>query len=379
MPTRREGSKNRGKSLFGENGGKVQFQKNEIFIGVVDQVVGKDSDVLESIVPESTDNKELFDNRTLVYVNPIELNEPDTLVKAYFINSHSLDVPLVGEAVLCCKTNVGNIIIDRFSPHAFGINFELSDYLLSNKLYAQGNTKLPEFSLSGKAKKELGMSSVEEVSPFFPQLGSKVFLGRNNQYMIFSHGPRYESDAEEQRFSEDGNFIKIGFREPGNQIDAKADPSLILVAQRAKVQALMEATIESKHNPDPDQEPDNGMGFQSDELVFFGRRFVVLYSRQNMLLKGEGNLFLEFREIIQQAEKIRLGEKADDPAVLGNKLVEMIGDLVEILNAFTLLTSQGPTTGLAPNTRAKLTSFKQKYIKRDNSPIHSKRTFLDKG
>lgn len=354
--------KSKGKSLYGSNKSHVSFESNSFFIGIVDHVVTKGS---EDLQPQ--EGAEFMDNRNVVYVYPIDSNDL-TIKKCYTMNSHEVDMPITGEPVLVCKTNVGNIVIDRFSPHAFGVNYELGDYLLRN--VGDGNIRV---EIDDETKKRLG---IETVKPFFSKEGSKAFFGRNNQYMIFDYGSRIESESEENEYTSEGSFIRLGIKDSEKQHSSKSDRSQIIVGVNAKVQTAIETNIESQFNPDVEDEPNNGIGFQSDELVFVGRQFVVLYSQVDMLLTGGRNLYVDFEKIIQKAENIKIGsEKADQPTVLGNKLVDMMEDLVEIMLSQTHLHPQGPTTGLNPTSQNKLRRFKSKYLKKNKSPIHSRKIF----
>ena len=377
MAKRSAGSKNRGKSLLSGGSGNVQFDTSQIFIGVVDHIIKKDSEDRQTYLSEDSEISDYVDNRNVAYIIPIDKNTPDTLVKAYFMNSHNIDMPMVSEAVLCCKTSVGYIVIDRFSPNAFGTNFELSDYLLSKKLSGQGNFQGISVEASKDLRKKLGVKPIEEVAPFFQKEGANVFFGRNNQYMIFDYGSRINADDQEQQYSEEGSFVKLGLKQDGEQVDTKEDPSVVVLGKDTKVQSLLEANIESEYNVTEDGEPENGMGIQSDQLVFFGREFIVIYSQRDMLIHGEGNLYLDFKKIVNKADRINLGKNAKQPIVLGNEFVDMMNELVSIILDSKHLTKQGPTLRISPETEAKLRKFKAQYLRQNNSPVHSQRTFSD--
>lgn len=377
MAKRSAGSKNRGKSLLGGGSGNVQFDTSQIFIGVVDHIVKKESENRETYLSEDSDISQYVDNRNVAYVIPIDENSPDTLVKAHFMNSHDLDMPMTSEAVLCCKTSVGYIIIDRFSPNAFGTNFELSDYLLSKKLSSQGAFKGISVEASKDLREKLGVKPIDKVAPFFQKEGAKTFFGRNNQYLIFDYGSRIDADDQEEEYSKEGSFLKLGLKQDGEQVDTKEDPSLVVLGKNTKVQSVLEPNIESEYNVSEDDEPNNGIGIQSDQLVFFGREFLVIYCEKDMLLHGNGNLYLDFKEIVNKADRINLGNNANQPVVLGNEFVDMMDELISIILNSKHLTQQGPTLRISPETEAKLRKFKAQYLRENNSPVHSQRTFSD--
>lgn len=364
-------TKNKGQSLFGGDSGRTVSRSDQFFIGVVDHVVDKESNNLVKYTNDDELGKYL-DDRYAVYVVPIDNNDDLTINKCYFLNTHNIDIPISGEAVLVMKSTVGNLIIDRFSPNAFGINYELFDYLLNDNM-VNGNISI---EIPNEVRKAIGIGGTQQVKPFDLKLNSKAFLGRNNQYIIFDYGSRKGGDAEEEEYGSDGSYLRFGIKDSEEEKIGKEDPVSILLANNVKIQSIVGGNIESEFNKDSKYEPDNGIGIEGDELVFFGRQFVVIYS-EDMLLCGD-NLYLDFEEVTVKSEKIKLGSKnAKNPNVLGNELVDMVSELIGIMKNTKHLTPSGPSTGPTPDTILKLEKFKIKYLNKNSSPIHSNKVFLD--
>ena len=104
--------------------------------------------------------------------------------------------------------------------------------------------------------------------------------------------------------------------------------------------------------------------------------------RENISLnEGEVVLYNEYGQQIQlQQSKIVLGASAEEAAVLGNTLVEMLGKVLDILIAGNFLIVTGPGSPTAPNPAevAKLSTYKSQYLSTASTNILSQETFLER-
>lgn len=99
------------------------------------------------------------------------------------------------------------------------------------------------------------------------------------------------------------------------------------------------------------------------------------------LNEGEVVLYNEFGQQIRlEQDKINLGKSADEPAVLGNVLVELLGEIMDILiNGNSVLTTT-PGNPSAPNplVASQLTAFKSQYLTTATTNILSQETFVER-
>ena len=303
---------------------------NNSFIGIVRSFVDKDSELLETY-SDSDQYREYIDNRNVVFVTPIDKNA-NTIEPAIFLNSHEMDVPILGEAVLCMQSELGNIIIDRLSLNQFALNYDSYDFLLDKLLVgSEVEIEYPE-----EFKEEINRESFRDVAPFFPKMGSKNILGRNNQYFIFDHGEHRDATANEKEHTKDGDFIKVGFRVKGNQTDSREDPTLVTFARRAKLSKMLTEEYRSKYKQSEEVEPNEGLGAQSDQIMFIGRKFTVIFSLRDMLIEAKEKLILKSRLLILEndetdvvSNKINLGSKnARSPYVKGDELLNILKEII---------------------------------------------------
>ena len=100
------------------------------------------------------------------------------------------------------------------------------------------------------------------------------------------------------------------------------------------------------------------------------------------LLEGEVALYNEFGQaILLKDGLINLGADADDPAVLGTELKELLVIILDILIAgqHTITTSPGTVTAPNPAKALELTNAKLKYLTTATTNILSQETFLQRG
>lgn len=369
------------KRLIQQSSNKGDIPKDHnFFIAIVQDVVDKDSDILSKQY-DSGDIKEYVDNRNIVYVTPIDTDYRTSVIPAFYLNSQYLDVPIKGEGVLCLLTHFGSVIIDRFSENAFSLNYDKIDSLLSGRAKKRSEDIFIDVE-SDDTEDKFNKETVFDVAPFYPKVGSKNFLGRNNQYLIFDHKARYEASDTEKRHTNDGNYIKIGFRFKGKQIDTREDSPLIILAQDAKLSKLLSVDYTSKNKLDTDVEPNKGIGMQSEEILFIGKRFTCLYSNKDMLLYAKNKVTIESKSFEIENNRtevkssdIKLGRNANSPLLLGDKFIESFSkDLIKIIENAQYLTMRGDQTIKASvKTKAQIQKFKAKYLN-SSSQILSKNT-----
>lgn len=348
-------------------------QTDNMFIGVVRGFVDKDSNLLQSY-SNSDLYKDYIDNRNVIYVTPTD-QDTNSIEPAVFLNSHEMDVPLLGEAVLCVSTELGNVVIDRLSSNQFALNYDSYAFLLDNVL---GGEEF-EIQLPEGYENEFNKESFRNVAPFFPKVGSKNWLGRNNQYIIFDHGSRRNAGVNEETTTEDGSFVKIGIRREGEQTDTREDRSVILLARDASLNNLMTEHYRSEDKLHDDAEPQNGMGFQSEQMILYGDRFTVIYSRRDVLIEARERaiirskkLFIDNDETILDSDKIKLGsDGANQSYVKGQELVSMLREIISLIENGSYLVT-GTSAVPDPTYMSRLKAFKARKLNK-NTRILSKK------
>lgn len=342
----------------------------EIFIGIVKNIIDHDSDNLESIRDIPEELEEYVDNRNIAYITPIDSNFSNSIVPAFFINSHDIDYPLVEEAVLCVSTDLGNIIIDRLSIYGYGLNYDMMNYLQSSGSFVDDNRNIVT---TKENEDEFLRENIKKVAPFFAKKGSRAILGRNNQYLIFDAKERLNSSEKIKENTSSGKFVKLGIRENGSQQDTKED-NQIIITKDALLQFALNKRIPSNYNVSEEDEPMEGIGIQSKEIILKGSQFVVVYSNEDMLIKAE-NMYIQSILTEMDSDRINMVPDADNPAVKSNELTDLFNDLIDILDGAQAITPWGPAP-IDPATRLKLQKLKLSYL--ENIPKYSSRkVFVD--
>lgn len=331
------------------------------FIGIVDSVKYPEDENLEIF-----DEEFELDDRYLVTVRPIDSKNAQ-LVECFLMNNHDLDLPVQGEAVFVFSNSAMNIIYDRFSPYAFGVNKSYSSYLTTSNL-----TYLPtpvEDQDSNPEEDEFLKQTVTSVKPWTLPRGSKAYLGRNNQYLIFSSANFREATSE----TNDVIMVRSGIRNEGDDSFSSDDPIFHLMGKNINAYDIFNTfdvemeteDIHTKH------------GFSADEILFQGKHLIVLYSFKNIIIKSNRIDILGTERVKVDAERIELGLEPTEPSVLGNKAVEMLDEVIGLFEAMECLTPAGPSKGITPTFKTRLNQFKLKYNKKNTSPIHSRKTFIE--
>lgn len=344
--------------------------ESDFFVGIVRDFVDKDSNLLSELT-QSKDYSEYIDNRNVVYVTPIH-SELDNVTPAIFLNSHKIDVPIIGEAVFCVKTGMGNLVIDQFSIHQFGLNYDVYDFLFDIYLEdGELNIEYPE-EYADKIKKQ----GVKKVTPFFPKIGSQNWLGRNNQYLIFDNGSRHDAEDEEHEKTKNSANIKLGFREEGEQVDSRED-QFVVITRDGSLNQLMTKDYKSKDKLE--DEPNDGIGVQSDQVVMIGSRFVVMYSMKDLLIEAKEKLIMRANKIFGESEEvvfksgdIKLGsEQAGQSFVKGEELISLLKKIISLIESSTYLVT-GSSAVPDPSYLSKLKTFKATKLN-NNSNILSRK------
>lgn len=339
------------------------------FVGIVEYVIDTESDALTTN-PEN----DLIDNRYIIFVKPVDSRGLMNSVKCRWVNNASMDIPVQNEAVLCIPTSQGIFVIDKFVVTAQNLNFDPQTYMLSTG-YGGGND-IQTIKIDEKQKKYLKKQPLDVNPPFKCKVGSRYELGRNGQYLIFDSGKRVDDDRES-----DGTFLKVGIRNEGNEEESSED-DVIYIARDDKISQFMDVSMDINSDFEiPEEEMSNrGIGLMSDDLYFIGRRYMVMFSQKNFIIRSYENIFLESnKSMVLESKEIKIGSKAEEPIIKGNEAITMVEDLISIINSLQqgILTSMGNTLGFAPNVLMAINKFKSKYLKKDTSPIHSKKGFIE--
>ena len=349
-------------------------QRDNWFIGIVRDVVYEQGELFQSY-SKNPDYEKFIDNRSEIFVTPIDDDYKTTVISCRFMNNHEMDLPLKGETVLCLVTKFGVVIIDRMAQNPFVLNYDSNEPILTGKnINPEDDIEIDIADQNGIIKEGL-----RSVAPFHPKMGSRVWLGRNNQYMIFDQRSRLNAKKVEREHTNEGSFVKIGFRIDGEQSDTREDPSFSVWARRANISKMMSQSMNSKFYQLEDS--NYGYGVQSDDLLFIGKSFTCIYSGGDMLISAKRRLILESRELHVENRKtkivspdIELGENARSPVILGDVFVNEFGkDLIRLIQNAQYLTPTGTTTGPSPVLISEIQKFTAKYL-RSSSKILSKNT-----
>jgi 3D (Asp-Asp-Asp) domain-containing protein len=345
----------------------------EFFIGIVRGFVDKDSVFLKELDGQNAKTN-FFDNRHTVLVTPLDSPYSEAIVESHFCNtSHHMDVPVENEAVLCMKTQAGNIILDRLSIYSYGVNEDNQIYLLSK--FGTQTTKINTDYNSFKQER------VERVLPWFYKKGCTYTIGRNNQYIVFDAGFRQNAPESEKEKTTDGKFIKVGFKKPNASEDSANDPSSVLISQDASIFDLFKTKFKSQQFNEQEQATD-GVGIQTDDVLFIGRNLVVFYSLNKLYIKGK-QVFIEADSLLElQANRIDLGRGADKKAVSGDDLIQALSDIHLILQSMSTgsLVSPAGNVIATPDLISRITQLNAKYqfSSKNSSPLLSQKIYISK-
>lgn len=339
------------------------------FIGIVEYVIDTESEALST----NPDN-ELIDNRYTVFVKPVDSRGLSTSVKCKMVNNASLNLPVQNEAVMCIPTNQGIFITDKFTVTAQNLNFDPATYMLSTGY--GGGDKLKSIPIDENQKKYLKKQPLDVNPPFKCKVGSRYELGRNGQYLIFDYGKRIDGERESE-----GSFVKVGVRAEGNEEESPED-DVIYIAKDDKIAEFMDFSMDIDEDFEiPSEEmSNNGIGMKSDDLYFVGNRYVVMFSKNNFIIRSYEKIFLQSNvSATVESDRINLGIGAEQPMVKGNDVVKMMDEFISIIESMQtgILTSMGNTLGFTPNILASINMFKSKYLVDNQSPIHSKKNFVE--
>jgi len=337
---------------------------NTLLLGIVIDVITIDH---EDFV--KNENIPYLDNRNAIIYLPIGQN-PSTPKLANLLNKRDYELPLKNEAILVLSSMIGDVVIDTFSLSP-NINYDPQVGLLANNESFIKDIKTLDFEKN--QLEQLKKATTQELPPFASKIGSKYFLGRNGQYLIFDTQKRLLDDEKS-----DGDFIKVGFRLSENETET-SDDNCIIIAKNEKIQKMFSDRLENKYNITMDDEPMNGIGFQDDEVYLKGNRFVIFYSKKDLLVYAEEVLnIISKKQILIDSEKIQIGENANQKAVRGEDMVKMIDEFFSIIEELPLklLTPVGTTLGASPDVIAKMTNFRAKYLSTSN-PILSKKILIE--
>jgi len=358
----------------------LRFLNNEevergsnFFIGIVREVITKDSTNLLSHL-ETEEYKDLIDNRNVILITPAH-SKVNNIEPAFFLNNHSIDLPLLGEAVFCIKTSMGNFIIDRFSLNQFALNYDSYEWLMSNIVHG----KDIEIEYPKEYEDVFNKETVHEVAPFDMKEGGKYFLGRNNQYFIFDHTQRKNSSPIEEENTKHGNYIKLGFRNRGNQSDTREDSVLMVMSKQASLNHLLTERYNSKLKNKNVEQVNSGLGLQADHFLCVGRYFTVIFSLKDLLIEAKDKLFLisnkleiENNNTNIKSPEIKLGINPNQSFVRGEDLVNAMRQIISLIRNARYLVAGTSTTSADPTFNAQLRSFEARYLN-NNSPILSKK------
>lgn len=339
-------------------------QNNRFFVAIVKGFIDNKSDFLK----EFSNN---IDSRHTFLITPIDNVSSDSIEKAYYLNvSHGIDIPIVGEAVLCVQLDLGIFIIDRFSPLAYGVNYD-PQFILSSLLKSEnGNT---DVNLENNYFNRLKLSENKLFN--FKSVG-RYFLGRNNQYIIFDSNAVLDTTGTKFDKLNDSNFLKIGFKHLDKEHESY-DDSMILLSDSKSVLDYFNTKMNGKISKTVTFDESENIGIQTNNLAFIGRETIVIFSEMDIVISAL-NIILEAQEEINiDAPKINVGLDGNG-AILSHELIDMINDITSVIETMVtsqLLTPSGNGTFLPPTitkVRTDLQKLKSQYLNKQSSKMISK-------
>lgn len=340
-------------SSFKDHIQQKNIRSKDAYVGVVTKVETRDNST------SIDDEYDFIDTRYTVYVKPLHLKS-NTIKRCFFLNGSSLDLVIKGETVFCYSLMNVDVIIDKFLINAYLLNYSFP----SDKTYTNIS--------SDTENKDYRLQSIEKVKPFNLNIGSKAELGRNNQYMIFESGtpPELREEFENNKYV----ALRMGIREEGNE-DLSPEDTFQITCRNCD--ALDFLDIDSNRTAFPDNRKDRSHVNKSDELFLVGRKFIVIYS-DNILNLYSNIIRLDGKERIDiESKRINLGDEANQPVIKGNDAIQMISEMIDLMQNAQYITPAGSSTGANPAFVALLQQFRFRYLKNNNSPIHSKKTFIE--
>jgi hypothetical protein len=360
---------NRSKSIGQDYTNELHSDSREQFVAVVRAMVERDSPLLQSF------GERFMDNRHAFFVTPIDSNSDNTYTIAYFMNgSHGMDLPLPNEAVMCVNINSNIFIVDRLSVYAYGVNDDNSVHLLSKIGTYDPKAKITEIRNDFNSFKK---ESINTVVPWFFKQGCYYKIGRNNQFLIFDAGSRSQRSSKETDETTDGKYIKMGFKEGDKDYESGRNPSSIIISKDAPIFSLFSSKVNSSVIDENKTSSQNGIGIQTDDVLFIGRRSVTLFSPEKLLLKSN-RIFLEAETSVNvTSPRINLGNaEVNAPIAKAEPIAEALSDLASILQ--TLVSTPTPPVGapLNPLLINQIVTFVNKYTLKPTTPISSKEVFV---
>lgn len=297
----------------------------EIFIGIVQDVVHKESTLLKPIRDAYEQFPEEMNNRHMLLVSAISGNHPAVSEQAWYINSsHEMDMPISGESVLCVRTEYGVIVISRLGQYGYGMNYDPKDGTLATSAdpSQEGRSNFSGVDIDyGKHTKK---KNLKEVRPFYYKPASYNIAGRDNQYFIMDTRERWEPSGNEKEWTKNGTFIKMGMKKGGNQVEHRMDTTKTTMTIEAKIQPMMEQEPFSVRNPKIPDQSWNGAGMESDDLYFSSRTYNVSYSGYEILENAGSNYYVDAPRFSEhESRRIHLGRFANQPVVLGWEYIKM--------------------------------------------------------
>lgn len=342
---------------------------SDVFVGIVEAVKYPETDSIRKFI-EDTD---IYDDRYMVLIQPIH-SRIGNFLWCNFLNNHDVDLPIEGEAVLCANIGDTNVIIDRLSPYAFGLNYNLSTHLLANKVFGNVNITSNLDDLPDDLKNRFRREEIIKNKPIRLNPASSYRLGRNNQYIIMSSGA--PSDFEDEEEFKDGVFLRLGLRREGEEHVGSDDDSFTLHAKNVDVRSFLERDIDDIDNL-PDSKKSAGYLTQTEEAIIYGKKYVILYSTRDIFLKAK-DIYVQADRLAQiQADRINLGANAEKHGVRGEDLVEAMRDMIDLMRSASYKTPSGPSRGTMPQFETQLRLFQTKWLNDTSTPIYSRKTFIE--
>lgn len=361
------------------NSSSTNAKSDSIFVASVIGFVDEESDSLETLSSKS-------DINTINYCIVRTINKagfPTTLHIPFANISHGADIPAEGELVLCVVTQLGTFIVDRLSPFAYGINYDPSFVGSMVRSATTGAQEVVRLNIDSPFFKK---ETLEENKPFKIKPYSKSILGRNHQYLIFDHGYNLNSDDTKKELLKDGSTIKIGFRETDKSSESH-DDNLMIITNGFNASSYFNEKILNKEFQNITDLSNKSVGIQSDDIILIGKQYLVLYSVTNLIIASQNvsieavdNLNLNAQTVSIASDEVNLGKGDLQPAVLGDEVVDMMKDILDVLTKLTTgIISTPPSTPalISPEIVTKIAELNIKYTN-SNSPYLSKKVKVSK-
>ncbi len=290
------------------------------------------------------------DGKDLLFVRPI-----NSAIKFY---------PVIGELVLV-SNQAGQWVYETILNFFNGINNNATDIINDyRKNKSQDDTSL-DVKINRQSNFPLGKYFKKLQAKFLlPNEGDLIIQGRTDSAI------RIGNDA--QNIVSPNIKMTVGFDSTNKATNVKEDLSKdsnsiwMTTHEALKFTPPQGLTLQPKSLKASVNLTGNIIALSSDKLILVSKKNeILLYGKKSISLSSDAPITLDStKSVLMSAPEIKLGDQAIEPMVLGEKLVEALGEIIDGLEMIQYYPS------LIPGTNIKLkqlkAQLKQKILSKKN-------------